>query len=342
MKDEEPAAAPVTAMAAEDEDEDLPDWLKDDEPATAPVTAMAADDEEDDALAWLDSKAGEQGISAGAIASDVLTPESPPRPVDSLMPDPDAVAEAADDEDLPDWLKDVEISSEGAPVAAASALTDLDDEIEVEEGDLDWLDEAIGEDDEAEIGDLDALFGDEEEEEAEEEAPLPAAPAAPPPIPEPEPTASWALLDADGEPEAVDVGLEAFLKTVESDEEEAPSPAPAPSTAPPAPVPAASAPPRSTSLLPEYRQEAIPVSDFGAKLAEARTAKDGGDTSTALTAYEALVSNGQMLDETVEDLRDLLRDKPSARANRVLGDALSAKGNIQEALDYYRRALDEL
>jgi len=67
-----------------------------------------------------------------------------------------------------------------------------------------------------------------------------------------------------------------------------------------------------------------------------------GYPDDALTAYEELVQSGQSLDDILADLNEYVKTKrANPRAYRVMGDAMMAQGKLQDALEMYRKALDQ-
>jgi tetratricopeptide (TPR) repeat protein len=87
----------------------------------------------------------------------------------------------------------------------------------------------------------------------------------------------------------------------------------------------------------------IPPADVSEALAAARQAIEEGDRYVALAAYERVVESGEMLENVAGDLATLgQKGILTARANRILGDALFGLGRLQDALDAYRSALDQL
>jgi tetratricopeptide (TPR) repeat protein len=183
---------------------------------------------------------------------------------------------------------------------------------------------------------------------AEEEKAAPPMPA--PAAAEEEELPAWLRPEA----EPMDTGLDSFLAgraTTEAEPEPAaPTPAPSPVAPPPEPVAEPAAPPvmeqKPTGLLPpEYQPPVIEGAkmDYSERLGHAREMARSGEREAALSAYEALVNSGQLLDEVVADLSEAVKGPFSgvARARRMLGDALMAQGRLQEALDIYRNALDQ-
>jgi predicted negative regulator of RcsB-dependent stress response len=93
--------------------------------------------------------------------------------------------------------------------------------------------------------------------------------------------------------------------------------------------------------MPVAAGEALP------QLQAARQHLSANEIDAALQAYERLVAGGQLLDETAQDLNGLLkslgpRAKAGPRVRRLLGDTFMAQGKLQEALEMYRSALDQL
>jgi hypothetical protein len=196
-------------------------------------------------------------------------------------------------------------------------------------------------------------------EEPVAEAPPVPEPVAEPPAPEPvvekveeeeeeaPPLPAWLETPADT---AVDVGLEDFLKAAEP---AGPTP-PEPVSPPPAPEPVAEVTPepaaeapisppviKPTTLLPDYQEEIGEGQDFDVWLKLAREKLEAGDLNGALASYESLVYSGQMLDETITDLTELAEKQAvGARVYRTLGDALVARGRLQDGLEMFRKALD--
>ena len=304
-------AEEAPALKAEEEEE-LPSWLK--APVEeAPAPALKAEEEEEEELpSWL--KAPVEEAPAPALRAEEEEEEELPSwlkaPVEEA-PAPALKAEEEEEEELPSWLK--------APVEEAPAPA-LKAEEEEEEELPSWLKAPV------------------------EEAPAPAPAVTAPPAAEEVPLPSW--LQAPAEP--VDAGLEEFLKTTAPAAPPAPEPAmppaPAPAVPPPVskpepvsvPAPAPAAPP-----TPVAAGEALP------QLQAARQHLSANEIDAALQVYERLVAGGQLLDETARDLNGLLkslgsRAKAGPRVRRLLGDTFMAQGKLQEALDMYRTALDQL
>ncbi|MBZ0277009.1 MAG: hypothetical protein K8I60_12740, partial [Anaerolineae bacterium] len=105
-----------------------------------------------------------------------------------------------------------------------------------------------------------------------------------------------------------------------------PAPAPAPRPASPAPVPAQSA-----------------NIDVAATLGSARQKITGNDLDGGLGEYERLIRANAELPTVVGDLSRLVTQyKDNPAVYRVLGDGLMRQGQLQAALDIYRKALNQL
>ncbi|MCS6836948.1 MAG: tetratricopeptide repeat protein [Anaerolineae bacterium] len=124
-----------------------------------------------------------------------------------------------------------------------------------------------------------------------------------------------------------------------------------PAPAPPAPKPVVEASPAAPTPLTPISAPRSPVPtpqrariDVAATLERAR-ANLRQDTAASLQDYEAIVRANEALDVVVADLSKLTEDKDQKKnpaVYRVLGDALMRRGNLQEALATYRRALNLL
>ena len=188
-----------------------------------------------------------------------------------------------------------------------------------------------------------------EEEAAAEAAPAPVAEEK---AEEAEEEELPAWLQAPAEP--TDTGLDEFLKAVapaeaapaEPVEEPAAEVAPAAEVKPEAPpepekvaepVAAPAAPP------PEREEREVAVAEGAQeRLTQARRYLEEGDIAAAVTVYEVLVSEGQLLEETIRDLSDTVeRRSVGPEVYRVLGDAFMAQERLDEALEMYRKALDK-
>jgi hypothetical protein len=106
----------------------------------------------------------------------------------------------------------------------------------------------------------------------------------------------------------------------------APPPAPAPAIVPVAPAPRPAA-----------------VAGDGVSLAEARRLAQVNDLSSSLAQYEGLIRAQVNVDDVVDDLSSLSRQhRDNPLVFRILGDGLMRQGRLQQALDTYRQALNQL
>jgi tetratricopeptide (TPR) repeat protein len=340
--------APPPPMDAEAEpagDEDLPEWLRGEDVEAEieragsgsmdELTDLPELDVEDEELAWLDEalKVEEATVSDSEM--------------ESLM------GETQGDDALPDWLTAMEQADEEEE-AEPTSLMDDDEEAEEEAEPAPTV--AMTEDE----SEPTSLMDDEEEEETEptpavaivedEEEALPAwltedseepATVEPPPPSKPpvvelpkesEPLPAW--LQGTSEPS--DAGLDEFLKAaVPAARESDRTPAPPP-VAPPPPAPMVTGP-----LPTQVPAAPMPGGPAGPGLEAARSKMAEGFTDDSFSAYEALVSSRESLDEIVADLTEYTKgSRPNPRAHRIIGDALMAQGKLNDALAMYQKALD--
>ena len=103
-------------------------------------------------------------------------------------------------------------------------------------------------------------------------------------------------------------------------------PAPAPVAAPSAPAP-----------------RPVSAARDGFSLAEARRLAQANDLSASLANYEGLIRAQMNIDDVVDDLSSLSRQyRNNPLVFRILGDGLMRQGKLQQALDTYRQALNQL
>lgn len=337
-----PPPRPPDSEAEPVSDDDLPEWLRGEdievEMAKAGPSSEYGDlpdlDVEDDELEWLDSALkAEEGTSTASLDADF----------DKLL------AEEDEEEELPSWLSgDAEKTEE--PAMASTPAAAAEEEDEEEEALPDWL---SGMDSETETAAAPAAVSapePEPEPPAPQPEPEPVRMEAPAPVAAPTPAPSDedalpAWLSGSGE--SVDTGLDEFLKAavpaaskepVEAPQApaapEPPKPAPLPVTGPLAPPPAA-----MPSMMPAAAASA-PAG--GGDLSGARQKMTDGYAAESLNAYEELVQAGQSLDETIVDLSEYVKGRRvDPRAYRIMGDAMMGQGRLQDALDMYRKALDQ-
>jgi hypothetical protein len=117
------------------------------------------------------------------------------------------------------------------------------------------------------------------------------------------------------------------------------APAPVASTQPPASQPPAPVPAPTTADFAQYQQRlAENPYDYEARLGLARVLNSQGNINDSVDQYETLIEHSAMLDVIVTDLQQAVHP----RARRLLGDVYMRQGRLQEALDTYRHALNQL
>jgi len=124
---------------------------------------------------------------------------------------------------------------------------------------------------------------------------------------------------------------------ITSDPETVVPPTPITSSTPITPVPVSPAP--------------VPVAvavaniNVGETLGNARGKIESGDVDAAMVDYENIVRSNQSIDEVSADLQKLIADKAhkdNPAVYRILGDSLMRQGQLQVALETYRKALNLL
>jgi hypothetical protein len=228
--------------------------------------------------------------------------------------------------DMPDWLKETEEQIRSA-LAEDEAMPE-------------WL---------RETGDAEPTVEEKTPEWFAEQAEAPAAP------PEEE-LPDWLReldkpLEAEGAEEA-EPTLEAAEPVAEV--EPAPAPAPEPEPVKPAPAPApvvepeirkpAPAAPLQGELFEKITQRLKEdPNDHATRLAFARALRDNRQLVSSLDQYETLIDTAQLLQDVSNDLGSLTEEHSEmARVRRLLGDAYMRRGMLQEALNAYRGALEQL
>ena len=85
------------------------------------------------------------------------------------------------------------------------------------------------------------------------------------------------------------------------------------------------------------------TADHSQRLQQARALVAQGQYRESLTHYQSLVDSEAALDTVIGDMQGIVQAQPTdPGARRLLGDAHLRKGNLQDALDSYRQALDQL
>lgn len=284
-------------------------------------------------------------------------------PVVAEDPDPTAwYLKAIDEEpvaegsELPDWLR-MSVSDDDASVAIGDWLRDQELGTDTSEP-SDWQPAAAD--------DVPAMSWLDEVVEAEEPTPIPDTPA-PLPIPVVVPPAAPKAPVGEILPQGVEGALPAWhpsqqqrqpVRPVEHQpvvppppsiqKEKVAAPPPAASREPvrrvAQPVPPPPPPPPVPAQFAEHkaRLEQNP-DDHDTRLRLARELGTHGSTGDSLKQYEALVENSAMLDTVSTDLVVLANRLPEhPKVRRLLGDVYMRQGRLQEALDTYRGALNQL
>lgn len=138
-----------------------------------------------------------------------------------------------------------------------------------------------------------------------------------------------------------------LLETIDTDAEEELLALPDTSELTP-PEEAAQPQPQPTRAVAPAQASPAPVSaavDVAAALESARASISDGNIETAVQHYESIVRANQSLDVVTNDLIKITEQeayKKNPAVHRVLGDSLMRQGQLQQALDTYRRALNML
>ncbi|HEU5090255.1 MAG TPA: hypothetical protein VFT99_22525, partial [Roseiflexaceae bacterium] len=151
-----------------------------------------------------------------------------------------------------------------------------------------------------------------------------AAPAAPTPI-------------ASEEPDLMPFSLEEGA-TSQPQAETPPAPTPAPTPAAPSqpaqPINAAD------DLLAQYQSRVDnDPENYSLRLSVARASLRLDRLDMAVRQYKQLIRRNMLLDDIVDDLNDMIADNDDdatlRQLHRVLGDAYTAQGHLEEAMDVY-------
>jgi hypothetical protein len=316
--------------------ENIPDWLREEEaesgeldtifassaseaPAAPPVPAVVYEPQGSAFLdpndPWVEALELEYQQRAGEVTPPAIVPPPPSlEPLQAAALPQETELEPGEPEGVPDWLQDV---AGGVPTAPEAMP--------------DWL-----------TRDLGATAA------TVEISALPGTPAL-----AGEGSLDW-LEGLEVDTSEIPQWLREAIATSDTESIPTPPPAPAVVTAP-QPVVIPPAPPPQTVIVPAAppppapRPAPAPVPapaaglNVGELLSAARAALAGNNVQEALSGYEQVIRANSNLDEVIDDLTTLVdKVKTSAAAYRVLGDGLMRKGRLQDALDTYRKALNQL
>ncbi len=331
MPEEAPAGEPaplIEDIMPPPEPADLPDWLAEPEPEEAPA-AFAALVGEEEQIDTEDKWA--QALDEEYVTQRMEIQEEPewyranledPARQAAVDAEASAVEETLEAEELPepepaelpDWLVE---ATEKAAEAAPDWLEEqpVPDAEGVAEPVDDWLSEAELEQEIAPEDMPDWLL----EPVSEVEVPDWLAEAAPEPPAEP----------AEAEPAAAPAVSE---------------PKPARATAPATVVAPLSAAVPAGAAYDTYRTSLTAnPQDHETRLDLARKLIEDNQVLESVGQYEVLASAAAMLDDIEDDLNQIVESRPNLpQARRVLGDVFMRKGRLQDALDAYRTALEQL
>ncbi len=297
--------------------QDLPDWLKVDEPQGSDLelesifeTTDAAPDEEQQ---FYSSDPWVQAFSEEAAAD----PDAIPEWYERNLRDPKRLAAVEQQLGAATDLEEVDLPPEGRlPAGELEAVPDWigaedSEEVELVQDIPDWL--------------------SAQAEAAVEEIP------------------DWlAAADVDVEPDEIPDWLRDTVETEEAEEEiifdaAPPAPQPTPAAPPPAPAPTPVPVPVPAAVVKQPVPAAAPPAEIAATLQNARTKIESGDLDSGLVEYERVIRANAAIDQVIGDLTRLVsQHKENPAVYRVLGDGLMRQGNLQAALDTYRKALNQL
>jgi hypothetical protein len=345
----------VNNLIAEDEEmpaDLLPDWLQTEDEETADMSNIFVDDEptlpeqvkpvleldtsdslvlalkqevenESELIAWYENQLQKAtGVVAAPDVEELLEQAAPPEPVISVAGSALQAADlpletelaAGEPENVPDWLLG----------EAAATVT-----ITGDEGMPDWLLEATNEAEAVSVEpDMPDWLREQVGDTAEDDVDVP----------------DW--LQSAGTDVNMDEIPDWLLQTM-TDEQNAVSADGVDFEPEPITMPAVVAPiqPPSRAISPAPIQPIAASINVQQTLQAARSKVSGKDIDGALLEYEAIVRANTSLDAVVSDLGKLVEDaafKKNPAVYRVLGDSLMRRGNLQQALETYRRALNLL
>ncbi|HEX3049609.1 MAG TPA: hypothetical protein VHP83_03060 [Aggregatilineaceae bacterium] len=97
-------------------------------------------------------------------------------------------------------------------------------------------------------------------------------------------------------------------------------------------------------LFDKYRERLeANQNDYATRLALARALHANREVGTDLDHYEVLIEASQLLQDVSTDLKNLMQEQENnPRVRRLLGDTYMRQGMLQDALDAYRSALEQL
>jgi tetratricopeptide (TPR) repeat protein len=348
VEEEDGEALPETALFVEEEPEFAapePDWTEEEAASYAaePGAEMAVDVDEvpedpDEVMAWLERLAARQGASldelptVDEISDDIETPAWLAADVAEAEAEADEapageVAPAAEEEAAAGWIDEAPDVPPGAEDEVAEWLDD--------ETGLEWLD-AVTRDEPSEglewLEDTPAAV-EPEQETTDEEPDLAVLEEDSEPV-----MPDWLALDEErwGEEEpdiASWLAAEEELSQVSLE-------TPPPSAVPQA-TPEPEAAPEPAAAAPVQRLPAAENMDAD-QLESARAALDAGDMEGALNVYQKLLEAGEGLNVVIGDLELATEGGYEPALCRVLGDAYMENGQLNRALEVYRKALDLL
>lgn len=290
--------------------QDLPDWLKVDEPQSGDLELESifetGDTTSDEEQQFYSSDPWVQAFSEEA-ASD---PDAVPEWYERNLRDPKRLAAVEQQLGVGSTLEEVDLPPEGRlpegePEAIPAWMSEeTPDEVELVQEIPDWLSAPV--------------------ETASDDIP------------------DWlAAADVDIAPDEIPDWLRDTVETEEAEE------AVVVSAAPPATEPLPATPPPAPAPVPVPVPKPVPAApapaDVAAVLQSARTKIESGDLDSGLIEYERVIRANAAIEQVVGDLSKLVaQHKENPAVYRVLGDGLMRQGNLQAALDTYRKALNQL
>lgn len=311
---------------------ELPDWLEEMREEAAQEAAAAPEAEVEDlfeeiALEELPDWLAEPEV---ASAAEALAPE-----LEALW-EPETAAEVPSEtgEPTPEAIEAFLQDQAAPPDALAEALDEeYERQIAGEDTEPEWYAEAVAQVEETIEADA-AMLPDEPELQE----------AVPVDLPD------W-LQEPVGEGEAEAEAMPDWLMEPEAARDAEPSGPPAEQPqVPPSPVPPPAPAPALVAALPDdprfepYRERlTADPADHVSRLSLARALREYGNPRASLPHYEVLVESTELLDEVSKDLTTLAAGpEADADVHRILGDAYMRQGKLQQALDAYRTALEQL